>query len=148
MTIITPDTSLIGVSQEKTAPESKEQEIPIDPEGIQKYLDVIPKPVGYRILVRPYSGPKKTKGGILLTDNASETIQMTTVVGLVVAMWDLCYADKARFPNGPWCKEGQFIIYGRYAGSRFKTKYGEHRILNDDEIIATIAKPEDILHLY
>jgi co-chaperonin GroES (HSP10) len=130
MTIITPDTSLIGVSQEKTAPESKEQEIPTDPEGIQKYLDVIPKPVGYRILVRPYSGPKKTKGGILLTDNASETIQMTTVVGLVVAMGDLCYADKARFPNGPWCKEGQFIIYGRYAGSRFKTKYGEHRILN------------------
>ena len=148
MTIITPDTSLIGVSQEKTAPESKEQEIPTYPEGIQKYLDVIPKPVGYRILVRPYSGPKKTKGGILLTDNASETIQMTTVVGLVVAMGDLCYADKARFPNGPWCKEGQFIIYGRYAGSRFKTKYGEHRILNDGEIIATIAKPEDILHLY
>ena len=148
MTIITPDTSLIGVSQEKTAPESKEQEIPTDPEGIQKYLDVIPKPVGYRILVRPYSGPKKTKGGILLTYNASETIQMTTVVGLVVAMGDLCYADKARFPNGPWCKEGQFIIYGRYAGSRFKTKYGEHRILNDDEIIATIAKSEDILHLY
>jgi hypothetical protein len=63
MTIITPDTSLIGVSQEKTAPESKEQEIPTDPEGI-------------------------------------------------------------------------------------KTKYGEHRILNDDEIIATISKPEDILHLY
>lgn len=148
MTIITPDTSLVGVSQEKTAPKSKEQEIPNDPEGIQKYLDVIPKPVGYRILVRPYSGPKKTKGGILLTDNASETIQMTTVVGLVVAMGDLCYADKTRFPNGPWCKEGQFIIYGRYAGSRFKTKYGEHRILNDDEIIATIEKPEDILHLY
>ena len=148
MTIITPDTSLLGVSQDTVAPESKEQEIPTDSEGIQKYLDVIPKPVGYRILVRPYSGPKKTKGGILLTDNASETIQMTTVVGLVVAMGDLCYADKARFPNGPWCKEGQFIIYGRYAGSRFKTKYGEHRILNDDEIIATIAKPEDILHLY
>jgi hypothetical protein len=90
MTIITPDTSLIGVSQEKTAPESKEQEIPTDPEGIQKYLDVIPKPVGYRILVRPYSGPKKTKGGILLTDNASETIQMTTVLEpsiLAISVW-------------------------------------------------------------
>jgi len=52
------------------------------------------------------------------------------------------------FLKGPWCETGQFVIYGRYAGSRFKTKYGEHRILNDDEIIATISKPEDILHLY
>ena len=150
MTIVTPDTSLVGVNTKngEAAPDSKEQAIPTDPEGIKKYLEVIPKPVGYRLLVRPYSGPKKTKGGIILTDSSSETIQMTTVVGLVVEMGDLCYADKDKFPKGPWCKKGQFVIYGRYAGSRFKTKYGEHRILNDDEIIATISKPEDILHLY
>ena len=68
---------------------------------------------------------------------------------LVVEMGDLCYTKiKSKFPSGAWCKKGQFVIYGRYAGSRFKTKYGEHRILNDDEIIATISKPEDILHLY
>jgi len=147
--IVTPDSTLVGVSNSKQPPpESKELEIPTDKEGIKKYLEIIPKPVGYRMLVRPYSGPKKTKGGIILTDTASETIQMTTVVGLVVALGDLCYKDKSKFPNGPWCKEGQFVIYGRYAGSRFKTKYGEHRILNDDEIIATIKQPEDILHLY
>ena len=91
---------------------------------------------------------KKLKVELYLLIHASETIQMTTVVGLVVEMGDLCYADKDKFPKGPWCKKGQFVIYGRYAGSRFKTKYGEHRILNDDEIIATISKPEDILHLY
>ena len=150
MTIITPDSKLVGVKQKNgdAAPDSKETAIPTDPEGIKKYLELIPKPVGYRLLVRPYSGPKKTKGGIIFTDTAAETIQMTTVVGLVVEMGDLCYADKDKFPKGPWCKKGQFVIYGRYAGSRFKTKYGEHRILNDDEIIATISKPEDILHLY
>jgi len=150
MTIITPDSTLVGVNKANNsiAPDSKESPIPTDPAGIEKYLSVIPKPVGYRLLVRPYAGPKKTKGGIYLTDNASETIQMTTVVGLVVEMGDLCYQDKEKFPKGPWCKKGQFVIYGRYAGSRFKTKYGEHRILNDDEIIATIDKPEDILHLY
>ena len=150
MTIVTPDSSLVGLSnaKQKVAPESKEMEIPTDPEGIKKYLELIPKPVGYRLLVRPYAGPKKTKGGIILTDTANETIQMTTVVGLVVALGELCYKDKSKFPEGPWCKQGQFVIYGRDAGSRFKTKYGEHRILNDDEIIATIDKPEDILHLY
>jgi|TARA_E500000318_G_C3556004_1_gene211153 co-chaperonin GroES (HSP10) len=124
------------------------EQIPTDPEGIKKYLDLIPKPVGYRMLVRPYSGPKKTKGGIIYTDATQETIQMTTVVGLVVSLGDLCYKDKDKFPNGPWCKEGEFVIYGRYAGARFKTKYGEHRILNDDEIIAKINQPEDILQLY
>ena len=149
MTIVTPDTDLVGVKNNgEAAPESKEQAIPTDPEGIKRYLELIPKPVGYRLLVRPYAGPKKTKGGIILTEQSSETIQMTTVVGLVVEMGDLCYADKEKFSTGPWCKKGQFVIYGRYAGSRFKTKYGEHRILNDDEIIATINKPEDILHLY
>tara|TARA_B100000929_G_scaffold281306_1_gene260203 strand:- start:3097 stop:3399 length:303 start_codon:yes stop_codon:yes gene_type:complete len=100
------------------------------------------------MLIRPWSGEKKTKGGIIITEATQDTIEMTTVVGLVIMMGDLCYKDEKKFPSGPWCKEGQFVIYGQYAGSRFKTKYGEHRILNDDEIIATIRKPEDVLHIY
>jgi co-chaperonin GroES (HSP10) len=100
------------------------------------------------MLIRPYQPSKKTKGGVILADTTRETMQMTTVVGLVVKMGPDCYKDKIKFPDGPWCKKGQFIIYGRYAGSRFQTKYGEHRILNDDEIIGTIKKPENILHLF
>ena len=127
---------------------SNRQAIPTSPEGVKSYLSILPKPVGYRMLIRPWSGEKKTKGGILITENTQSTIEMTTVVGLVIMMGELCYKDEKNFPSGPWCKEGQFVIYGQYAGSRFKTKYGEHRILNDDEIIATIRKPEDILHIY
>ena len=127
---------------------SKRQTIPTSPEGVKSYISILPKPVGYRMLIRPWSGEKKTKGGILITESTQETIEMTTVVGLVILMGDLCYKDEKKFPNGAWCKEGQFVIYGRYAGSRFKTKYGEHRILNDDEIIATIRRPEDILHMF
>ena len=123
-------------------------QVPTDPKGIKEYLEIIPKPVGYRMLVRPWSGHKKTKGGLLLTEDTADKIQMTTVVALVVKMGDLCYKDKSKFPGGPWCKEGEFIIYGRYAGSRFQTKFGEHRILNDDEIIGTVKKPEDILQLF
>tara|TARA_Y100000361_G_C10941828_1_gene229182 strand:- start:128 stop:571 length:444 start_codon:yes stop_codon:yes gene_type:complete len=125
-----------------------QDKIPTDPEGIKNYLEVIPEPVGYRLLVRPYQPAAKTKGGVHLADTTRETIQMTTVVGLVVKMGDLCYKDKEKFPNGPWCKKGQFIVYGRYSGSRFQTKFGEHRILNDDEIIGTIKRPEDILQLF
>ena len=136
-----------GLEIPNSSPNAR-QPVPTKPEGVKKYIEVLPKPVGYRMLVRPWSGEKKTNGGILLSDTTQEMIEMTTVVGLVIMMGDLCYKDKDKFPSGAWCKEGQFIIYGRYAGSRFKTKYGEHRILNDDEVIATIKKPEDILHLY
>jgi co-chaperonin GroES (HSP10) len=111
-------------------------------------LDKLPTPTGYRILILPWSGPKKTKGGILLSDKTHETIQMTTVCGLVLKMGSLCYRDKERFPFGKWCNERDWVIFGRYAGSRFKIEGGEVRILNDDEIIATISNPADILHHY
>jgi co-chaperonin GroES (HSP10) len=63
-------------------------------------------------------------------------------------MGNLCFRDKDKFPLGPWCKEGDWIIFGRYAGSRFKIEGGEVRILNDDEVIAKIDNPSDILHMY
>ena len=142
-TIIKPKGLAIPSSNSSTS-----QAIPTSPEGVKDNISILPKPVGYRMLIRPWSGEKKTKGGILLSDTTHEMIEMTTVVGLVIMMGELCYKDEKKFPGGPWCKEGQFVIYGRYAGSRFKTKYGEHRILNDDEIIATIKRPEDILHMF
>ena len=129
----------------------EEQEISkvLDPNSIEKStLDRMPSPTGYRLLVLPYAGPATTKGGVILSDNSKDTIQMTTVCAYVLKMGDLCYSDKARFPNGPWCKTGDWVIFGRYAGSRFRIEGGEVRILNDDEIIAKIDNPADILHMY
>jgi co-chaperonin GroES (HSP10) len=121
----------------------------LDPKSIKKStLDSLPTPTGYRLLVLPYAGPKKTKGGVWLSDTTQETIQMTTVCGLVLKMGDLCYQDKDKFPKGPWCKLNNWIIFSRYAGSRFKIDGGEVRILNDDEVIANITDPNDILHHY
>ena len=114
----------------------------------QDLLEKLPAPTGWRLLVLPYAGRKKTKGGIILTDTASETIQMTTVCAYVLKVGDLAYKDKDKFPDGPWCSKGDWVIFGRYAGSRFKIDGGEVRILNDDEIIARINNPEDILHQY
>ena len=81
---------------------SKEEvETVLDPKAIDKStLDKLPTPTGYRILVLPYAGPKKTKGGLWLSDTTQETIQMTTVCGLVLKMGDLCYHDKEKFLNG------------------------------------------------
>ena len=111
----------------------------LDPKSINdKLLDRLPTPTGYRMLILPYAGPKKTKGGILLSDTTQETIQMTTVCGLVLKMGNLCYRDKEKFPLGSWCKLNDWVIFSRYAGSRFKIEGGEVRVLNDDEIISTI----------
>jgi co-chaperonin GroES (HSP10) len=108
----------------------------LDQKAIDKsLLDRLPTPTGYRMLILPYSGPKKTKGGLYLSEQTQETIQLTTV-------------DKEKFPLGKWCNEKDWVIFGRYAGSRFKIDGGEVRILNDDEIIATISNPADILHHY
>ena len=129
--------------------EEEVKKLYLDPNALEKSsLDRLPQPTGYRILVLPYSGPKKTKGGVILSDQTHETIQMTTVCAYVLKVGPLAYRDSWRFPTGPWCKQGDWVVFGRYAGSRFKIEGAEVRILNDDEIIATISNPEDILHLY
>ena len=117
-------------------------------ESNKDLLDRLPSPTGYRLLVLPYAGPEKTKGGLYLAETTQDTIQMTTVCAYVLKVGDQAYKDESKFPNGPWCKKGDWIIFGRYAGSRFKIEGGEVRILNDDEIIAKINNPEDILHAY
>jgi chaperonin GroES len=117
-------------------------------ENKQPAMDRVPKATGWRIVVLPHKGIEKTKGGLLLTDKAIEEQQLTTNVGLILNMGPDAYADKNKFPNGPWCKEGDWVVFARYAGSRVKIEDGEIRILNDDEILSTVKDPTDILTLY
>jgi len=107
----------------------------------------LPKPTGWRIVVLPYRGATKTKGGIELAHETLERQQLTTTCAYVLSVGPLAYKDTSKFPDGAWCKEGDWIIFGRYAGARMAIDGGEIRILNDDEILATINDPEDILHM-
>ena len=107
----------------------------------------LPQPTGWRILVMPYRRKEKTKKGIILPDQALEKEHVATVCAYVLEVGPDAYNDKEKFPEGPWCKKGDWIIFGRYAGARIKIDDGELRLLNDDEILATIQKPEDILHM-
>jgi co-chaperonin GroES (HSP10) len=109
--------------------------------------NLVPTPTGWRIAILPYRGPEKTKGGIVLADETQRRTQLATTCGYVLKVGDLAYRDESKFPTGPWCKEGDWIIFGRYAGSRIMIDGGEIRILNDDEIIGVVNDPEDILHM-
>ena len=106
----------------------------------------LPKPTGWRILVLPYKAKEKTKGGIILSDKTITESQIATNCGLVMDMGPDAYNDKDKFPNGPWCKKKDWVLFARYAGSRIYIDGGEIRVLNDDEILGTIEDPEDILH--
>jgi chaperonin GroES len=107
----------------------------------------LPKPTGWRVLVMPYKRKEKTKKGIILPDEALEKERVATVCAYVLEVGPDAYGDKERFSEGPWCKKGDWIIFGRYAGARIKIDDGELRLLNDDEVLATIQNPEDILHM-
>ena len=106
----------------------------------------LPKPTGWRILVLPYKAKEKTKGVIILSDKTVTESQIATNCGLVMDMGPDAYNDKDKFPNGPWCKKKDWVLFARYAGSRIYIDGGEIRVLNDDEILGTIEDPEDILH--
>lgn len=110
-------------------------------------IERMPSPTGWRMLILPYRGKAKTQGGVHIPEKVIDDGQLTTVVGYVMKQGPLCYKDEAKFPDGPWCKQGDWVIFARYAGSRFRIEGGEVRILNDDEILAVISDPEDILSL-
>ena len=120
----------------------------LNPEAIgSSLLERMPEPTGWRILILPYQGKAKTAGGIFIPSEVQEKSNISTQVGYVLKVGPLAYKDTEKFPSGPWCKEKQWVMFARYAGSRFQIDGGEVRILNDDEILATIMDPEDIHHL-
>ena len=125
--------------QEKYQKEKKEIK------NITNEMEKLPLPVGWRILVLPFEASKKSKGGIIYSDDAVERASIASTCGNVLAMGSQTY-DKEKFPEGPWCKKGDWVVFARYAGSRIKIQGGEVRLLNDDEILATIKNPKDILH--
>lgn len=128
----------------------KPEERVLDPGLIEKPLvERLPQPTGWRILVMPYQGKAKTDGGLFIPDQVREREALATVVAYVMRLGPLAYKDESKFgPSAePWCKEGQWVCIGRYAGSRFRIDGGEVRIINDDEVIATILEPDDIQHV-
>ena len=90
---------------------------------------------------------EKSKGGVLFAHETIDKQQVASQCGNVLAMGPDCYRDKDRFQE-PWCKVGDWVIFARYAGSRIEIDGGEVRLLNDDEVLATVQDPTDILHKF
>ena len=106
--------------------------------------DQLPHPTGYRVLILPRGRAAVTDGGIQLVKDTIDRDKVSSVVGYVIALGPDAYKDANKFPEGAWCKEGDWVLFGRYAGARFGNEGGELRILNDDEILAVIPDPEAV----
>lgn len=105
----------------------------------------LPRPAGYRVLVALPQPEDKFEGtNILKTEKAKQQDHIMSIIGLVVDMGSGAYADKERFPDGPWCKEGDFVMFRMNSGTRFTIAGIEYRLMNDDSIEAVVDDPTGI----
>ena len=105
----------------------------------------LPRPVGYRVLIA-LPEIEKTYGNtsVLKTDKEVHHDYIMSIMGLVIDMGKDAYGDKERFPDGAWCKEGDFVMFRANSGTRFKVAGKEYRLLNDDSIEAVVSDPRGI----
>ena len=129
----------------KPRAESKNESDPSKIDGSS--LARLPQPTGYRMLIIPYYPSEKTKGGLYVPDAIRDREAFATVAAYVVKLGPDAYTDPQKFPTGNWCNEKDWVLIGRYAGNRFKVEGLEVRIINDDNIIATILDPKDISYV-
>jgi co-chaperonin GroES (HSP10) len=104
----------------------------------------LPQPQGYRILCAIPESEEAFESGIIKSDETRRHDELLTTVLFVVDLGPDCYADKDRFPNGPWCKKGDFVLVRPNAGTRLVIHDREFRIINDDSVEAVVQDPRGI----
>jgi co-chaperonin GroES (HSP10) len=104
----------------------------------------LPDPSGYRILCGIPNIEEQYESGIIKSDMTLQHEELLTTVLFVIKMGPDCYKDAARFPSGPWCEEGDFILVRPHAGTRLKIHGREFRIINDDSVEGVVEDPRGI----
>lgn len=118
------------------------EEIHITEEEMEAQL---PKPVGYMILVALPKVEEAYESGIIKPEQSRREEYILSSMGAVIDMGNQAYADKDRFPTGPWCKVGDFVMFRPNTGTRFKVNGSEYRLMNDDSVQAVVADPRGIV---
>ena len=107
----------------------------------EKVATQLPEPKGYKLLIGIPEVSEKTEGGIFMPDGMRSAEETASIVGFVMKTGPDAYSDKERFPNGAYCKEGDFVIFRSYSGTRFKIHGKEFRLINDDTVEAVVDDP-------
>jgi len=104
----------------------------------------LPTPSGYRILCAIPEQEKEYESGIIKAELTVHNEEILTTVLFVVKLGADCYKDEKRFPNGAWCKEGDFILVRPHAGTKLVIHGKEFRIINDDSVEGIVEDPRGI----
>ena len=110
----------------------------------EKDIESLPQLPGFHVLIKPVSVKSKTKGGIFIPDSTRDDMAYLTTVGRVVAIGDLAYKDIEKFPNGPWCNVGDYVCYGKHAGTKMFYQKVRLILLFDDQIMMKVDDPTDL----
>jgi len=105
----------------------------------------LPEPSGYRILIALPEADEKTEGGIIKAASLVERESVGSICGFVMKLGPDAYNDKRRFPNGPYCEEGDWILMRSYTGTRFLVHGKEFRLINDDSVEAVVQDPRGVV---
>ena len=116
----------------------------IDDNIEQKQATQLPEPTGYRILIAIPDKEEKTEGGILKAQETLHYEEVSSIVGFVMKMGPDSYKDETRFPTGPWCQVGDFVLFRSFSGTRIKIYGKEFRMINDDNVEAVVDDPRGI----
>jgi co-chaperonin GroES (HSP10) len=104
----------------------------------------LPEPKGYRILCALPEADEKFDSGIVKSSETMRNEEVLSTVFFVVKLGPDCYKDEKRFPTGPWCQQGDFVLARPNSGTRLKIHGREFRIINDDSVEAVVQDPRGI----
>lgn len=104
----------------------------------------IPTPAGYKILCALPDMEEAYESGIIKADQTKKFEEALATVYFVVRLGPDCYTDKERYPSGPWCKEGDFILVRPGSGTRIKIHGREFRVINEDTVEGVVQDPRGI----
>ena len=127
-------TTLASVKEEVTAPE----------EESANYASQLPQPSGYKLLIALPEVEEETEGGLIKSAQFQHEESIATIVGWVMAMGPDAYVNFARFPNGPYCQVGDWVIFRAFSGTRIKIHGKEFRLINDDTVEAVVEDPRGV----
>ena len=123
---------------------SDPNEATVLPEMPEQKAKQLPDPSGYRILCAIPEIEDAYDSGLIKADTTVRYEELLTTILFVIKMGPDCYKDEARFPSGPWCKQGDFILVRPHAGTRVKIHGREFRIINDDAVEGVVEDPRGI----
>jgi co-chaperonin GroES (HSP10) len=138
-----------------TEASEKEQEVaPQDAEYEPFYRDEskegvgfasqLPEPKGYKLLIALPEVEEATEGGIIKSAESQREESIATVVGWVMSMGPDAYVNYGRFPNGPYCQVGDWVVFRAFSGTRLKIHGKEFRLINDDTVEAVVEDPRGV----